>query len=363
MNIVLLVNKLTDGGAERVASLWATGFVGCGNNVTIVLKNSTAPITYTVPPNVKIFKYNESPWYKFKLKRIFAKFLWLRQIVKEALTDVIISIDSDMSLAMYIATLGMHIPIIHTAHNAFERPNGAPMPFRTRFEKIYLNKLYNHITVLTQADKDVIDKRLKHVTVLPNPLTFNPIESMPPKEKIVLASGRLDEWHVKGFDVLLKAWAALDKRNEEWKLIITGGSKTGKGLEYLKQLCLGLGIQNTVEFVGYQTDMLPYYRNAAIYVLSSRYEGFGMVLIEAMSQGCACVVCDYKGRQRDIIGEDAGIICLPEDIESLSLAIRKLMSDNSLRMLLGRKAVKRAEFFSIENTMKRWDEIFKIILL
>ena len=362
MNIILLVNKLTDGGAERVASLWATGFVNSGYKVTIVIKNSNAPITYSVPIEAQRYRYNESPWSRFKVKRIFDKFLWLRQIVNSISADVIISNDPDMSLAIYIATLGIHIPIIHTAHNAFERPSSAPMSFRTRFEKFYRNKLYDHVTVLTQADKDVIGKRLKHVTVLPNPLTFNPIESMPPKEKIVLASGRLDEWHVKGFDILLKAWAALDETNEGWKLIISGGSKTGKGLEYLKQLCLSLGIQNTVEFVGYQTDMLPYYRNAAIYVLSSRYEGFGMVLIEAMSQGCACIACDYKGRQKEILGENAGIICQPEDVISLSSSIKKLIIDEKLRASLGSEAIKRSDFFSIDNTMLRWNNIMKKVL-
>lgn len=363
MNIVLLVNKLTGGGAERVAALWATGFVGSDQKVTMVLKNSTAPITYTVPANVKLLRYNEAPWSRLKLKRIFTKFLWLRQIVIRTSADVIISNDPDMSLAMYIATRGLHVPIVHTAHNAFERPGSAPMSFRTSFEKFYRNRLYDHVTVLTLADKKTIGKRLKHVSVLPNPLTFQPVESTPIKEKIVLASGRLDEWHVKGFDILLKAWSYLGDSYKGWRLIISGESKTGKGLEYLKQLCNELQIEKNVVFIGFQTDMVSWYRKSAIFVLSSRYEGFGMVLTEAMSQGCACIACDFKGRQKEIItNEKEGVICEPEDAIGISLAIKRLISDKRLRIEMGESAIKRSKYYSIENTMQRWNHIFDIVL-
>lgn len=363
MNIVLLVNKLTDGGAERVASLWATGFCNEGHCVTMIIKNSSAPITYKVPEEIKLYRYNESPISSLKIFRILYKFRWLREIIKERNANAIISIDPDMSLAMYIATIGISVPIIHTAHNAFERPKSAPMSFRTKFEKFYRNKLYAHVTVLTQADKDVIGNRLSHVTVLPNPLTFEPVKSMPEKEKIVLASGRLDEWHVKGFDLLLSAWGKLGEEKDGWKLVILGGSKTGKGLDYIKKISSDLCLSDSVSFAGFQEDILSYYRKASIYVLSSRYEGFGMVLTEAMSQGCACIACDYKGRQRDIIGNDTtGIICRTDEVDDIVNGLRRLMSDDKLRVSMGKAAIERSEYFNLENTMKRWNQIFDKVL-
>ena len=156
MNIVLLVNKLTDGGAERVASLWATGFCKQGHNVFVILKNCKVPITYLLPPEARLYKYDESPGSKLKFLRVCYKLSWLRRIVIDNNVNVVISIDPDMSLTMFVAIIGKHLPIIHTAHNSFERPKNAPMNIRTKFEKFYRNKLYSYVTVLTQADKDVI---------------------------------------------------------------------------------------------------------------------------------------------------------------------------------------------------------------
>lgn len=360
MKIALLINKLTDGGAERVASLWAKGFYERGYQVVAVIKYIDRTITYKIPFDIKLVGLVISSS-SFRVVRLFKKTQKIRNILKEEKPDVIISIDFEMSLSSYIASIGLHIPIIHTAHNAFERPRNAPMPFMTKIEKFYLNKLYDCVTVLSQADKDVIGKRLNNIYVLPNPLTYEPVNSIPAKEKIVLAVGRLDDWYTKGFDVLLKAWQSVVKSGcKDWKLIIAGNSKTGKGQKFLEKMSVNLNIPDSVSFVGYQEDMLPYYQKAAVFVLSSRFEGFGMVLIEAMSQGCACVACDYKGRQREIINHDnVGLICKTDDVGDLSSAITKLITDESLRVSMGIMAVERSDFYSLTNTMNRWEQIFE----
>ena len=144
---------------------------------------------------------------------------------------------------------------------------------------------------------------------MPNPLGLQPVNDIPHKQNIILAVGRLDDWHVKGFDVLIRAWARVVSSfkflvsTDGWKLQIAGtGSE--ESLNYLKQLCKENGVEDSVEFLGFRKDVEKLYQEASIYVLSSRYEGFGLVLIEAMSQGCACVACDYKGRQREIIAPE-----------------------------------------------------------
>ena len=113
---------------------------------------------------------------------------------------------------------------------------------------------------------------------------------------------------------------------------------------------------DSVDFPDYQSDIQPYYQRAAIFVLSSRYEGFGLVLIEAMSQGCACVACDYKGRQSEIVtnGVD-GMTCEPDHVEALAQAIKKLIADDELRAQLQVNAIRRAEDFSIGHIMDRWE--------
>ena len=105
-------------------------------------------------------------------------------------------------------------------------------------------------------------------------------------------------------------------------------------------------------------DFLKLYQKASIFVLSSRYEGFGLVLIEAMSQGCACIACDYKGRQREIIQNDSqGLCCEPDDVDALAEAMRKMMTDDQYRESVRKNAVERSKYYSLENTIQRWEKL------
>lgn len=360
MKILILVHQLTDGGSERVASLWAKGFYEDGNTVSILLKEEGLPITYQVPEGVKIIplKLNRNNYSKYI--RYVLKLILLRKIIKDSEADVIISIDPKLSRAAYLVTRGLGVPIIHTAHNAFERPEGVKMALSTRIEKFLYNRFYDKVTLLTEADKRIIGSRLKNTTVLPNPLAYKPAEKYPEKKKVVLAAGRLDYWHYKGFDLLLKAWEKLGKEKGEWTLVIAGSSRKGTGISFLTNMASDLNVSNSVKFIGYQSDMLPYYKDAAIYVLSSRYEGFGMVLIEAMSQGCACIAADYKGRQGEIITHNAdGLLFKPEDVEGLTEALKNLLNDSEKRKRIGQAAISRSEYYSVANTTKRWYNIFK----
>ena len=102
----------------------------------------------------------------------------------------------------------MNILVIMTEHDSFERPISAPFTKIQYFCKYYLNKIYTHVTVLTQSDKLLADKHLKHVTVMPNPLAIPAVSDseitdlLNKKENIILASGRLYDWHYKGLDIL-----------------------------------------------------------------------------------------------------------------------------------------------------------------
>ena len=118
---------------------------------------------------------------------------------------------------------------------------------------------------------------------------------------------------------------------------------------------------NSVEFLGYQSNILPFYQDASIFVLSSRYEGFGLVLLEAMSQGCACVACDYKGRQKEIMPSGSeGLTCEPENIDELSDAMSELIKDDNKRKMLSNNGISRSSCYAIDNIMDIWEKILKI---
>ena len=197
-----------------------------------------------------------------------------------------------------------------------------------------------------------------------------------------MAAGRLDDWHYKGFDVLIKSFAkllngskvaeprskvksndiAFKIREEGWKLQIAGtGSE--ESLNYLKQLCRENGVEDLVEFLGFRKDVEKLYQDASIFVLSSRYEGFGLVLIEAMSQGCACIACDYKGRQREIIQNDSqGLCCEPDDVDALAEAMRKMITDDEYRESIRNNAVERSKYYSLDNIIGKWDDLLNKVV-
>ncbi len=362
MNILILVNTLTFGGAERVASLWANGFADYGHKVCIcTCRRDNVPDTYQV--NEKIKRYNIYCWLLSKFSRLgihpMAK--KLKPIIEKEKPDFIICVQGYWAKWAYNATKGMSIPIINTEHNSFERPIYAPMPKKIWREKYIDNKLYTAITVLTESDRKCIGDKLKNVFVLPNPLTYSPVVKIPLKEKIILAAGRFDVWHCKGFDLLIKAWGMIAPKNKEWTLYIAG-TGTPKSIDVMHQLAKENNVENRIVFPGF-VDMLSLYQKASIFVLSSRYEGFGMVLTEAMSQGCACIACDYNGRQSEIITSmEEGITIPVDDADALASAINKLTNNDDLRQKLQQGALARSHYYGIDHTINRWNEILSHIV-
>lgn len=413
MKIGIVQVALSHGGAEQVGVMLANGLRQHGHD-SFILTDLNEPVVYHVDENV--------PVYNFSGKKTNTLLKWLKAIknirhtIKKEKPNVVIGIMGLCTLVTYIACLGLRIPVVMTEHNSFERPASAPMPLSLKIFKYWINKLYKHITVLTEADKKVIGNRLKNVTVMPNPLLLTPVEEIPQKEKVVLAAGRVDSWHYKGFDILLQAWQNLycdndddDDNLREWWLKIAGNGKQ-ESFEYLKGLLAdGEWVFNDndddngnhnkdwvwksekyhIEFMGFQNNMESLYRKSEIFVLSSRYEGFGLVLIEAMSQGCAPVACDYKGRQMEILKPkqtshppissrkedfdthnshsfkigidltDCGILCEPENVEDLAKALEKMMMDEEYKKQVQQESVERSKYYSLDNCVNRWEEYLR----
>ena len=183
--IAILVYSLTGGGAERVAALWARGFVERGHQVMIVLFNNELPVSYALPNGVQLCSIvSHKPNGVF---RVLERMWQLRRLLRQEKSDVVI--DVIPTLERFISRMGLCCHNISTEHDSFERPKNAEVKLPW-FRMFWLNRLYDHVTVLTQADKEVIGGRLKHVTVLPNPLALEPVRTVPYKEKIVLAVGR-----------------------------------------------------------------------------------------------------------------------------------------------------------------------------
>ncbi|MBR2153586.1 MAG: glycosyltransferase [Bacteroidaceae bacterium] len=365
-----MVHKLTGGGAERVAALWIYGFTNHGHDVRVVMNcQHGTPITYQIPQYIQKYNLHGNfliSWIVNKLNKWLGIDCYyvkkIRHVLQDFQPDVAIGVIQPWAEWTRKAAKGMNLKIINTEHNTFERPSDAlynPMTKALYREKFKWNKRYDAVSVLTKVDKSCTEGILNNVTVLPNPLAYCPVSKLPSKENIILAAGRLNAWHVKGFDLLVNAWGKIAKQHPCWKLQIAG-SDNEPVRKKLMQIAREKEVESQIEFLGFQNDMLPLYQRSSIFVLSSRYEGFGMVLIEAMSQGCAPIACDYKGRQSEIITtEEEGIICPVCDIVSLASSLEKMITDEEYRKNVQIKAIERSKYYSLERTMDRWEQIFK----
>ena len=388
MKIFLVCNSLGGGGAERVHVNLANGFAQRGHEVYLIA-DVNQPASYPVDEQVHVLPL--CPQSTNKLKKWGGAVSMLRKNIKKYKPDVVIGNMHLCSSISRIAAVGTHTPVVMTIHHALESKEYDGFSKSEKFLDRHSPSVYAANTVLTEADKEVMNNKYrqkKNIVVMPNPLTFTPIVVTEDgemvntqgekiiKENIILAAGRLNDWKCKGWDLLIKAWALMngqltkdngqfDDQSSElarWKLQIAGtGSE--EDLRFLKQMCKENNVEDSVEFLGYRTDIKELMQKASIFCLSSRSEGLPMVLIEAMSQGCAPVACENLGRTKEIITrEREGLLFKTADVEDLARQLSVLITDQEKRNKIQLSAVKRSESFLLDHVVDKWESLLRVII-
>ena len=216
-------------------------------------------------------------------------------------------------------------------------------------------KRLERFVVLTHEDATYW-KGMTNLTVIPNPITINQGQHTNGHSKQVIAVGRYT--NQKGFDLLISTWKVVEKKHPDWMLNIYGG---GNRDAYQKQIEV-LGLTNVIKCNGPVNNIVEKYQESSIFVLSSRFEGLPLVLMEAMAIGLPPVAFNCPCGPRDIIhdGED-GILCENGNIEELAEGICRLIENEQLRIEMGQKAAQNIQGYTIDNIMKQWDELFQEI--
>lgn len=355
MKIVFLNHFISGGGAERFTCLLADKMVEKGHSV-ILMTNLFKPFAYSVSEQVKKRGlYNTEKEAKSRVP-IYHMIRNTRYMMKEEQPDVVIGVMPLMNFVAVMAAVGLKTKVIVSDHTSFDRK----LPFYIRLIRKYAYRLADHVTVLTQADCNYLGNKLPRKTVMPNPLAYPCVKQVEVnRRKNVLAVGRIDDWRVKGFDILLQAWSLIAEKHKDWVLEIAGGGKeTSK--ETLLQIAKDYNVEDSVKLLGFRRDIDSVMRESSIFVLSSRVEGFGMVLIEAMSQGCVCISFDDGGRQREIISsEKEGIVVEGHDVRKLAESLDIVIDDPGMRHALSEAAVKRADYFNLDIIELRWEKLIK----
>jgi glycosyltransferase involved in cell wall biosynthesis len=170
----------------------------------------------------------------------------------------------------------------------------------------------------------------------------------------LLAVGRLRRQ--KGFDTLIRSFARIARDCPDWTLRICGG---GPWRSKLEQLVVEQGLEGRVVLAGRNTRIAEEMEKASIYVLSSRFEGFPMVMIEAMSKGLPVVSFDCPTGPREIVHDGVtGLLVPDQDEGALAVAMLDLIRSESRRRELGTAGVEEARRYSLSAIGPRWDELF-----
>lgn len=227
---------------------------------------------------------------------------------------------------------------------------------RARMDERLVRK-FDRFVVLTEEDSKMWGE-MPNIRVIPNAANFIAQKYSGCSGKRVIAVGRLD--YQKSFDRLVLVWEKVHEKMPDWRLDIFG---QGEWKEMLQGMIDERGLQDCVRLNGPTKDIGKEYAESSMLVMSSHYEGFPMVMIEAMACGLPAVCFDFKCGPRDIIVEGENGLIVPDgDIEGLAEAIVRLMKEETLRKRMGENAKKVVETYSEERVMRMWEDLYEEIL-
>ncbi|HHL2498282.1 TPA: glycosyltransferase family 4 protein [Yersinia enterocolitica] len=344
------------GGTERVSLALANYLVKEGYQVIIISLSGNVPPKFHVDESIKIVSlFNEKR--RFSLAYFSVVFRLRRILINESI-DVLIDVDTMLALFSTTALLGTKIKHISWEH--FNYKSNLNIKSRKLARKIAA-KYSDVVVTLTEKDRNYWlekNKYPKKIIAIPNPLPFESKSKLTKiHSKKILALGRLT--YQKGFDLLLDIWAKIENMNNNWRLIIAGD---GEDKQLLLDKIKILNLKN-VELLPSTPHVNELYDQSSIYVMTSRFEGFPMVLLEAKASGLPIVAYDCDtGPSELIISHEDGFLIPFDDSDTFTRKLVLLMNDDDLRESMSIKSLKNAEKYKIEVAIgDKWKRLIESI--
>ena len=361
MRITLVISYLGSGGAERVMSKMANWWAEKGHDITLITYNSVVSDHYKLHPAVKRNRLNlrrDSPNLWLGARNNLIRLRSIRGAIKMVNPDIIISFLDRTNVNTLMACLGLTTPVIVS-----ERTDPTVYSIGGYAWQFLRKKTYPRAAAVVVQTETVRQWALTFlnedkVYVIPNPVE-RPVcpdglcERDTAKGYVLIGMGRLGSQ--KGFDLLIRAFSRCAGDFPDWSLVIYGeGSERSK----LESLIHELGREGRIELPGVTKEPEQALRQADLFVMSSRFEGFPNALLEAMAVGLPVISTDCPSGPREIIRDGVDGLLVPnEDVGALASAMRRLMSDPEERRRLGQRATEVCERFSTIKVMAMWEEI------
>lgn len=366
LRLAIVIAALRGGGAERVTLTLAEAWSSRGHEVHLLTLDTTDDDHYAVPPHVTRYALGVAGVSRMPVTGpILAnarRTAVLRRVLRSIQPDVVLGMMTGAAVLSVLASTRADWRVIAVEHNFPPRLPAGPMWERLR--RLTYPKA-DTVVMLTSEGLDWLRETIGGArgVVIPNPVVYpitdaepriDPAGLVPPGRRVVLGAGRLAPQ--KAFGRLISAFASIADRYAEWDLVILGEGTERSSLEAMRLEC---GLERRVYLPGRAGNIGEWYSSADLYVLSSRFEGFPMTLVEAMASGCASVSYDCDTGPRDIIRDGVnGLLVTPEgDIDALASAMGQLMGSDSERQRLAAAGVEVRDEFSLDRILAGWDEI------
>ncbi|ATM96827.1 WbcM protein [Yersinia frederiksenii] len=335
------------GGTERVSLALANYLVKEGYQVVIISLSGNAPPKFHVDERIKLVSLFDKKR-RFSLA-YFSVVFRLRRILIDESIDVVIDVDTMLALFSTVSLVGTNIKHISWEH--FNYKSNLTVKSR-KLARIIAAKYADVVVTLTEKDREYWLEENKYpekIVSISNPLPFAPQSRLKNKDtKTILALGRLN--YQKGFDLLLDIWAKVEEVNSDWGLVIAGD---GEDKNLLSEKINELNLKN-VELLPSTPNVRDLYDQSAIYVMTSRFEGFPMVLLEAKACGLPIIAYDCDTGPSELITDNEDGFLIPfADSNTFSERLIQLMNDDNLREAMSLRSLVNSEKYQIEATIGR----------
>ncbi len=361
------------GGTERVASQIANGLVDKGYEVSIVSLGKGVNPTFHTDTKVQLYELDmkqESPYADYKsrssrIRNVQSKIWTLKHLwsISKRLYIQLSAIKPDVVVAVDIACYAhieycrrkLRFKAIGWEHFCLESRRFWLLDWSRNLAIKHASK----VIVLSDKDLEAYQKKYpkaNNVMRIYNPMAFSPSSNLDTSAKVVIAAGRFTSQ--KGFDLLVEAWSKICKDVPEWELRIFG---EGEQQQFLCEQIGRYGIKN-IKLCGFTKQLDIEMRRASIYALSSRYEGFGLVLVEAQACRLPVVAFDCKHGPAEIVDDGVnGFLVAPFDTNEFANKLLVLMKDADLRKSFSDRSQKDLHRFGVDNVVSQWIDLLDTI--
>lgn len=351
MKILIVCDRLdVKGGVEKLVCMLARHFVAEGHQVAFLLRYDFSGVpAYELPESVSITsaQCSEDKGLFNKVRMLLRFFVVSRRLISRFAPDRVILNGANISILTMLASPGISEQSICCDHNHFNS-----VTWKWHLLRSLFYPRARAVVSLTEEDFESYKSVNSRTVQIYNPADIEADWVPALDARNVLAIGRLT--HQKGFDLLLDAWKVFVSRVPGWTLTIVGeGEQSGM----LRGLISDHGLHESVRLQPFSEDIASYYKGASVFALSSRFEGFCLVMVEAMACGIPCVAFDCPTGPSEVLRAGGGILVPAERADLLAESLVRLAGDRALREAFSQEAANVAKKFSVEHYLDAWGRL------